>query len=49
MPPAGFEVTIQANKEPQTHALDRSATGIGDGDYKRTIIIILLTVKRDTL
>jgi hypothetical protein len=25
----GFELTIPANKRPQTYALDRSATGIG--------------------
>jgi hypothetical protein len=29
MPPAGFEPTIPASKRPQTHALDRKATGIG--------------------
>jgi hypothetical protein len=28
MPPAGFETTIPASEQPQTHALDRSATGI---------------------
>jgi hypothetical protein len=25
----GFEITIPANKRPQTHALERAATGIG--------------------
>ena len=29
MPPAGFEPTIPASEWPQTHALDRAATGIG--------------------
>jgi hypothetical protein len=29
MPPAEFEPAIPASKRPQTHALDRSATGIG--------------------
>jgi len=29
MPPAGFEPAIPASKRPQTHALDRAATGIG--------------------
>ena len=29
MPPAGFEPTIPASEQPQTHALDRAATGIG--------------------
>jgi hypothetical protein len=33
MSPAGFEPTIPANKRPQTHALDRAATGIGDKPY----------------
>jgi hypothetical protein len=30
MPPTGFEDTIPANERPQTHALDRAATGIGN-------------------
>ena len=29
MPPVGFEPTISANERPQTHALDRAATGTG--------------------
>jgi hypothetical protein len=29
MPPVGFEATIPASERPQTHALDRTATGIG--------------------
>ena len=32
MPPAGFEPTIPAGKRPQTHALDRAATGTGSSD-----------------
>jgi hypothetical protein len=28
MPPTGFEPTIPASKQLQTHALDRAATGI---------------------
>ena len=31
MPQAGFEPTILASERPQTHALDRAATGIGLG------------------
>jgi hypothetical protein len=30
MPPAGFEPAIPASEWPQTHALDRAATGIAD-------------------
>ena len=30
MPPVGFEPTISAGERPQTYALDRAATGIGD-------------------
>ena len=30
MPPAGFESAIPASKGLQTHAFDRTATGIGD-------------------
>jgi hypothetical protein len=29
MPPVGFESTILVSERPQTHALDRTATGIG--------------------
>jgi hypothetical protein len=29
MLPAGFEHTIPVSERPQTHALDRTATGIG--------------------
>jgi len=30
MPPVGFEPTISAGERPQTHALDRAATGTGN-------------------
>jgi len=33
MPPAGFEPTILASERPQTHALDRVATSIGNKYY----------------
>jgi len=29
MPPAGFQPPIPVSEGPQTHALDRAATGIG--------------------
>jgi len=29
MPPVGFEPTTSADERPQTHALDRAATGTG--------------------
>jgi hypothetical protein len=29
MPPVGFEPTIPVSERPKTHALDRTATGIG--------------------
>jgi hypothetical protein len=29
MPPVGFEPMILVSERPQTHALDRAATGIG--------------------
>jgi hypothetical protein len=29
MPPPGFEAATPATKRPQTYALDRAATGIG--------------------
>jgi len=33
MPPAGFQPAIPASERPQTHALDRAATGIGSVSY----------------
>jgi hypothetical protein len=30
MPKAGFEPAIPESERPQTHALERAATGIGD-------------------
>ena len=30
MPPVGFELTISVGERPQTYALDRAATGIGE-------------------
>jgi hypothetical protein len=32
MPSGGFEPTIPVSERPQTHALDRAATGIGAED-----------------
>jgi len=32
MPPAGFEPTISEGERPQTYALDRAATGMGNKD-----------------
>jgi len=31
MPPVGFESAISAGERPQTYALDRAATGTGEG------------------
>jgi len=30
MPPAGFESRLSAGERPQTHVLDRAATGTGN-------------------
>jgi hypothetical protein len=47
MPPEGFEPAITAGDHPQTHPLNRSATGIGLICYyfteKYLILITLLT------
>jgi hypothetical protein len=32
MPPVAFEPAIPASVRPQTHALDRAATGIGNNN-----------------
>jgi hypothetical protein len=38
MPPAGFETAIPTSERPQTHALERSAAGIGKvGEYHEEI------------
>jgi hypothetical protein len=31
MPPSRFELANPASKRPQTYALDRAATGVGNG------------------
>jgi hypothetical protein len=36
--PAGFEPTVAARERPQTHAVDRAATGIGACNFLATII-----------
>jgi len=33
MPPSELEPIIPASERPQTHALDRAATGIGSGEF----------------
>jgi hypothetical protein len=33
MPSVGFEPTVPVSERPQTHALGRTATGIGCGNY----------------
>ena len=33
MPPVGFEPTISAGERPQTYAVERAATEIGDERY----------------
>ena len=38
MPPVGFEPTISAGERPQTHALDRAATGIGTAYISSALI-----------
>ena len=50
MPPVGFEPTISAGELPQTHALDRAATGTGIrmnvpvlNTYSTYIFVSLLT------
>jgi hypothetical protein len=43
IPPGGFEPTIPASERPQTHALDRAATGIGELNQVRSLISILRT------
>ena len=40
-PPVGFEPKISAGKRPQTHALDRAATGTGEAEYYKPHLLWL--------
>jgi len=35
MPPAGFETSISAGERPQTHTLDRAATGVDNNVFMK--------------
>jgi len=55
VPPAGFEPAIPASERPQTHTLDRAATGIGvSKDYvtenrgREVTILILSNLSPET-
>jgi hypothetical protein len=39
MSPAGLEPTIPASERPQTHALDRAASGIGHPAYSLELLL----------
>jgi hypothetical protein len=41
MPPVGFEPEIPESGRPQTHALDRAATGIGTSQFYLTKIVFI--------
>ena len=51
MPPVGFEPTISAGERPQTHAVDRAATGTGSltvlkyPNYNRSALIVFMDHK----
>ena len=51
MPPSGFEPEIPASERPQTHTLDRAATGIGQGKFvgAGSVLIIQKIGKRNVL
>jgi hypothetical protein len=44
MPPVGFEPAIPASERPQTHALDRAATGIDNATFYHTKKIFMANV-----
>jgi hypothetical protein len=44
MPSARFEPVILASERPQTHALDRAATGIGRENYTYIYCIFCCSV-----
>jgi hypothetical protein len=43
MPSVGFETTISAGERPQTHALDREATGTGKITSFKTLNFLAIT------
>jgi hypothetical protein len=45
MLPLGFEPTISAGERPQSHALDRAATGTGNSSNNVANCIFYLTKK----
>jgi hypothetical protein len=45
MPQAGIEPAIPANEQPQTHTLNRAATGIGETNIYVDKIHIFLMLK----
>ena len=54
MRPAGFETTIPASEQPQAHALDCAATGVGISHLyhlqvpyvdERLLLIVIIIVK----
>jgi len=48
MPPAGFEPTIPASEQPQTHAFDRAVMGPGF-EFKRILMKHFAIDKRGSL
>ena len=53
MPPAGFEPGILASERPHTHALDRTANGVGDVGvavcYSKSRVLNLIVAVRTAL
>jgi hypothetical protein len=45
MPPVGFEPTIPVSERSKTHALDRTATGIGVVMYIAPEIVVYIFFK----
>jgi hypothetical protein len=45
MPPVGFEATILVSERSKTHALDRTATGIGMLLLLLLMLLLLLLLK----
>jgi hypothetical protein len=53
MPLVGFEPTILVSERPQTHALDRTVTGIGDvkiiGTTKSSLFEFVLVINKSVI
>jgi len=44
MPLAGFELAVPASERPQTHGLDRAATGVRCYSNSNRVVVVVVVV-----